>query len=57
MLARGQNGGTGDEVSEPKLELGKFFRKVRDDLLNETGNRQRPFEYGSLTGEDLFFRP
>jgi uncharacterized caspase-like protein len=44
-------------LGEPSLELGKFFRKVRDEVLSETGNRQRPFEYGSLTGEDLFFRP
>jgi hypothetical protein len=23
----------------------------------ETGGKQRPFEYGSLTDENLFFRP
>jgi hypothetical protein len=44
-------------LAEPGLELGKFFRKVRDDVLAETGGRQRPFEYGSLTGQDLFFKP
>jgi formylglycine-generating enzyme required for sulfatase activity len=44
-------------LAEPGLELGKFFRKVRDDVLADTGGRQRPFEYGSLTGQDLFFRP
>jgi uncharacterized caspase-like protein len=42
-------------LSEPGLELGKFFRKVRDDVMAETSGKQRPFEYGSLTGEDLFF--
>jgi tetratricopeptide (TPR) repeat protein len=42
-------------LGEPGLELGKFFRKVRDDVLAETSGKQRPFEYGSLTGEDLFF--
>jgi uncharacterized caspase-like protein len=44
-------------LAEPGLELGKFFRKVRDDVLAATGGRQRPFEYGSLTGQDLFFKP
>ncbi|MEW6769551.1 MAG: caspase family protein [Pseudomonadota bacterium] len=44
-------------ITEPGLELGKFFRLVRDDVLKETGNKQRPFEYGSLTSEDLYFRP
>jgi uncharacterized caspase-like protein len=44
-------------LAEPGLELGKFFRKVRDDVLADTGGRQRPFEYGSLTGQDLFFKP
>jgi uncharacterized caspase-like protein len=42
-------------LSEPGLELGMFFRKVRDDVLSETSGKQRPFEYGSLTGENLFF--
>ena len=44
-------------LGEFGLELGKFFRRVRDDVLAETSGKQRPFEYGSLTGEDLFFRP
>jgi hypothetical protein len=44
-------------LAEPGLELTKFFRRVRDHVLAETSGRQRPFEYGSLTGEDLFFRP
>ena len=43
-------------LAEPGLELGRFFRKVRVAVLAETGGRQRPFEYGSLT-EDLFFKP
>jgi formylglycine-generating enzyme required for sulfatase activity len=44
-------------LAEPGLELGRFFRKVRDEVLAATGGNQRPFEYGSLTGQDLFFRP
>src|SRR5262245_19068214 len=44
-------------LGEPGLELGKFFRKVREDVMTVTGGRQRPFEYGSLIGPDLFFKP
>ena len=43
-------------LDEPGLELGKLFRKVRDHVLRETGNKQQPYEYGSLTSDDLFFR-
>ena len=38
------------------LEIGKFFRQVRDDVLAATGNAQEPFYYGSLSAEDFFFR-
>ncbi len=44
-------------LGERGLEVGTFFRKVRDDVLAETGGKQRPFEYGSLTGQLLYFRP
>jgi tetratricopeptide (TPR) repeat protein len=43
-------------LAMPGLELGKLFRLVRDEVMTETGSKQRPFEYGSLSGEDLFFR-
>ncbi len=43
-------------LEEPGLELGNFFRMVRDEVLAATGNRQRPYEYGSIPGEQLFFR-
>jgi uncharacterized caspase-like protein len=43
-------------LAEPGLELGVFFRRVRADVVAETGGKQRPFEYGSLI-DDLFFRP
>jgi hypothetical protein len=33
-----------------------FLRKVRDEVLAATGKRQRPYEYGSIPGEQLFFR-
>jgi hypothetical protein len=33
-----------------------FLRKVRDEVLAATGKRQRPYEYGSIPGEQLLFR-
>ena len=44
-------------LATPGLEVGKLFRLVRDDVLKATGQKQEPFVYGSLPGEDLFFRP
>jgi tetratricopeptide (TPR) repeat protein len=43
-------------LEEPGLEIGKFFRKVRDSVLAATGGAQQPFEYGSLPGEDFYFK-
>jgi tetratricopeptide (TPR) repeat protein len=43
-------------LAEPGLEIGKLFRMVRDDVLAETGRKQQPYEYGSRSGEDLYFR-
>ncbi len=37
-------------LTEPGLEIGLAFRKVRDQVMAETGNRQEPFTYGSLPG-------
>jgi uncharacterized caspase-like protein len=44
-------------LAEPGLELSVFFRRVRTDVLADTDGKQRPFEYGSLISEDLYFRP
>lgn len=44
-------------LAEPGLELQMFFRRVRDQVLKDTGRRQQPFEYGSLSSESLFFKP
>jgi len=43
-------------LEEPGVELGSFFRMVRDEVLAATAKRQRPYEYGSIPGEPLFFR-
>jgi hypothetical protein len=34
-----------------------MFRKVRDTVLAETGNRQEPFIYGSLPGREIYLVP
>ena len=44
-------------LSQPGLELGKAFRLVRDEVMNATGNRQEPFVYGSLGGNDVALVP
>jgi uncharacterized caspase-like protein len=44
-------------LARPGLELGKAFRLVRDDVMKATGNRQEPFVYGSLGGNDVMLVP
>jgi uncharacterized caspase-like protein len=43
-------------IDEPDLEIGKFFRKVRDTVFASTGGAQQPFEYGSLPAKDFYFK-
>ncbi|MFO1108895.1 MAG: caspase family protein [Bradyrhizobium sp.] len=40
-------------VTRPGVDLRKAFGYVRDDVLKNTGNRQEPYLYGSLGGEDV----
>jgi hypothetical protein len=42
---------------EPGLEISFVFRKVRDDVLQETSGEQEPFQYGSLSGQEFYFVP
>lgn len=42
---------------EPGREVNLLFRKVRDDVLAETGGEQEPFTYGSLSSQEFYFRP
>jgi uncharacterized caspase-like protein len=46
-----------NRLGTPGLELGKAFRLVRDDVMNATGNKQEPFVYGSLGGNDVVLVP
>jgi hypothetical protein len=42
-----------NHVIKPGLDLRKAFGYVRDDVLKNTGNKQEPYLYGSLGGDDL----
>jgi hypothetical protein len=42
-----------DHLTKPGLDLRKAFGFVRDDVLRVTGNKQEPFVYGSLGGNDV----
>src|ERR1700759_470164 len=40
-------------LTRPGLDVRKAFGFVRDDVLKSTANRQEPFVYGSLGGDDM----
>ena len=42
---------------KPGLDLRKAFGFVRDDVLKVTNNKQEPFVYGSLGGDDVVLVP
>ena len=44
-------------LEEPELEVQFMFRKVRDAVLKDTGGRQKPFEYGSLSSKRIYLGP
>src|SRR3981081_3791116 len=44
-------------IATPGLDLRRAFGFVRDDVLQATGNRQEPYVYGSLGGEDVALVP
>src|SRR6201998_2067580 len=44
-------------LPKPGLDLRKAFGYVRDDVLKATNNRQEPFVYGSLGGDDVTLVP
>ncbi|MGH6816704.1 MAG: caspase family protein [Hyphomicrobiaceae bacterium] len=43
-------------LEEPDLEIGLLFRKVRDAVLERTGQTQEPFVYGSLPSKSFYFK-
>ncbi|AWL99551.1 caspase family protein [Bradyrhizobium amphicarpaeae] len=44
-------------LATPGLDLRKAFGYVRDEVLKATTNRQEPFIYGSLGGDDVVLAP
>jgi uncharacterized caspase-like protein len=44
-------------LPKPGLDLRRAFGFVRDDVLKNTGNKQEPYVYGSLGGDDLALIP
>jgi hypothetical protein len=44
-------------LPRPGLDLRKVFGYARDDVLNATNNKQEPFIYGSLGGDDVALVP
>jgi hypothetical protein len=40
-------------LTTPGLDVRRAFGYIRDDVLKTTNNRQEPFVYGSLGGEDV----
>jgi uncharacterized caspase-like protein len=44
-------------LPKPGLDLRKAFGYARDDVLKSTANRQEPFIYGSLGGDDVALVP
>ncbi|MCK1707781.1 MULTISPECIES: caspase family protein [unclassified Bradyrhizobium] len=42
-----------EHLPKPGLDLRKAFGFVRDDVLRSTTNKQEPFVYGSLGGDDV----
>jgi len=46
-----------ETLREPGLEVGLFWRTVRDRVLSATQAQQEPFTYGSLGAERLYLNP
>ncbi|MFK4650161.1 hypothetical protein ABIF97_000095 [Bradyrhizobium japonicum] len=40
-------------IGTPGLDLRRVFGFVRDDVMKATGNRQEPYVYGTLGGDDV----
>jgi Caspase domain len=44
-------------IETPGLEVDFLFRNVRDDVMAATNNEQQPFVYGSLSSNEIYFKP
>ncbi|GGZ11961.1 caspase family protein [Novosphingobium colocasiae] len=43
-------------LAEPGVEIGMTLRRVRDDVMRQTHNRQEPFTYGSLSSDAIYLK-
>lgn len=46
-----------EALEKGDLEIGQFFREVRDSVIRRTNGQQEPFLYGSLSADPVFFKP
>ena len=44
-----------DNLASPNVEINLLFRRLRDEVLQNTGDEQEPFVYGSLPGAEFYF--
>lgn len=44
-------------MGTPGLEINLMFRRVRDEVLQRTGSKQKPFTYASLSGAATYLVP
>jgi uncharacterized caspase-like protein len=44
-------------LKQPGVEINMALRFVRQDVLDQTGNQQEPFVYGSLPPTNFYFVP
>jgi hypothetical protein len=42
-------------VQTPGLEVRRLFDFVRDDVMEATQRKQKPFSYGSISGRQDFY--
>jgi uncharacterized caspase-like protein len=44
-------------LETPNVDIRIMFSKVRDQVLASTNDAQEPFTYGSLPGQEFYFKP
>ena len=51
------HGGVVEQSTIPGLDVGLALRRVRDQVMKDTGGKQEPFIYGSLGGSIVALKP
>jgi hypothetical protein len=55
LRSDGTAGTRHDQLLTPGLEVRRLFDFVRDDVMEATGRKQKPFSYGSISGRQDFY--